>query len=458
MFEDLNLQPPIVAALSAMGIKTPTEVQSKVLASALANTDLQISAETGSGKTLAYLIPLMQKMTRHISKAQLGSRALILLPTRELAQQTFKQCDRIANYTKATSVLIIGGQESRYQASLLRRDPDVIVATPGRLIEHLNKGSALLENIEVLVLDEADRMLDMGFRDAVMDIIERCNQQRQTLLLSATLNHRGVGQIAKQVLNNPDIHHIADAQTKHENIQQKLVLSDNAEHKRRQLLWLLSNWQFDKAIVFANKRRHVTEIFEWLRSKDFRVNELHGEIRQDNRKRIMSMFNQGHFNVLVATDVAARGLDIAGVDLVVNFDMAHSGDEYVHRIGRTGRAGKQGSAVSLIADYEWNLTAGIQRYLHQQFAPFVIPGLEGKYKGPKKTNRSGKAVVKKTHKGKGKTLSKKTQIDAEAKPEKIRHSDKKNIGKRRKPSAANKALSNAEKAGLAPPKRQIPTD
>ena len=430
--------------------------------------DVQVSSETGSGKTLAYLLPLMDRFSER-TKKNAGSRALILLPTRELAQQTFKECQRLAQHTGIKAVLVIGGQESRYQASLLRRDPEIIVATPGRLIEHLNLGSALIDEIEFLVLDEADRMLDMGFRDDVLSIVQRANTERQTVLLSATMTHKGVTHVAKQVLKEPKVFNIANAQTKHDHITQKMVLADGPEHKQKQLLWLLQNETFDKAVVFANKRSHVKEIHQWLHRQDVRVDQIHGEISQDDRKRVMSRFAQGRVNVLVATDVAARGLDIKGVDLVVNVDMAHSGDEYVHRIGRTGRAGNDGLAVSLVTDYEWNLSAGIQRYLRQSFEIFVIPGLVSKYKGPKKVKSSGKAVSKKSKKAAGsksaasKKLSKKKKLamserkqKVEPDPKKARHRVKKSIGKRRSAAGleTDSKIDDSTKAGLSPPKRK----
>jgi len=448
MFAGCELHPQLIKALESRGFTDPTEVQKQVVAKALKGSDLQISAETGSGKTIAYLVPLINRLM-HPATPKTGSRALILLPTRELAQQIFKECTQLADFTKTTSVLVTGGQEMRYQAALLRRDPDIIVATPGRLIEHLGRKNADLHDIELLILDEADRMLDMGFFDDVSAIIAQCNnKKRQTMLLSATLNHRGVSAAAREILENAVVVDIAGAQTPHENIEQKLILSDDAGHKRKQLLWLLRNLEYDKAVVFANKRTQVSDLHSFLRKSDIRCNELHGEIPQDERKHIMSQFKQGNFNVLVATDVAARGLDIKGLELVINFDMAHSGDEYVHRIGRTGRAGEQGTAISLIADYEWNLVAGIQRYLQQRFSQDLIPGLEGKYKGPKKLKKSGKAAGKKSKKDTNRQSQAKTQ-------NKSRHRDRKNVGKRRSSSESSQEnIPSAQRTGMAPPKRK----
>ena len=447
-FSDYALHPHLLKTLEILGYKEPTEVQQQVLAEALGGKDLQVSAETGSGKTLAYLIPLFHRLLEPTAP-ETGSRALILLPTRELAQQIFKECGRLERFTKTRSVLVTGGQEMRYQASLLRRDPDIIVATPGRLIEHLARKNANLGDIELLILDEADRMLDMGFRVDVNAIIDQCNSKRQTMLLSATLNHNGVSAVAKDILDGPLVLDMAGAQTPHEDIEQKIILSDDFGHKCKQLIWLLGNLVFDKAVVFCNKRTNVSELNSFLRKNDIRCNELHGEIPQDERKHIMSQFKQGNFNVLIATDVAARGLDIKGLQLVINFDMAQSGDEYVHRIGRTGRGGEKGTAISLIADIEWNLAAGIQRYLRQEFSQDSIKGLEGKYKGPKKLKKSGKAAGKKQKKssaGPGKAKSQ----------GKVRHRDRKNIGKRRSSNEANASenISNAQRSGLAPPTRK----
>jgi ATP-dependent RNA helicase SrmB len=446
-FTDLSIDASLIKALGAANIEEPTDVQKLVIPEALSQKDVQVSAETGSGKTLAYLLPLLHKIKTGDFR-QSGSNALILLPTRELAQQTFKECNKLTDFTKARSVLIIGGQESGYQASLLRKDPDVIIATPGRLLEHINRRSAQLDDIQTLVIDEADRMLDMGFRDEVLEIISHCTHNgRQTLLLSATLNHRGVKHIASEILNQPKVLDIANAQTRHTQITQRMLLSDDSNHKQKQLIWLLSQGDFDKALVFANKRLHVSNLNQWLQNQGINAQELHGEIPQDERKHIMSRFNQGHFNVLVATDVAARGLDIDGVELVVNFDMAHSGDEYVHRIGRTGRAGKEGTAISLIADYEWNLAAGIQRYLKQSFEPMVIPGLTGKYKGPKKVKSSGKAA--------GTKAKKKGSASVKSDKKKSRHRNAKNVGKGRKSSGKSgwDTMSDAAKSGMLPPKR-----
>ena len=445
-FESMPLHLRLQQALERLNLSEPTEVQSTVIPLALEGKDLQVSAETGSGKTLAYLLPLLNQM-KQPAKASLGSRSLILVPTRELAQQVFKISDKLCKFTGHKVALVIGGQETRYQASLLRRDPELVVATPGRLLEHISRGSAELSNVEFLVLDEADRMLDMGFRDDVMSILKGITGKSQTVLLSATLNHSGVSKIAREILKDPQIVDLAKGYYGHQNITQQLILSDGTEHKRSQLLWLLENVKHEKTIVFCNKRADVTELKNWLRYKKKMVDELHGEIRQDDRKSVMRAFSQGAFNILVASDVAARGLDIEGVDLIVNFDVPHGGDDYVHRIGRTGRAGNSGLAITFVTASEWNLSISIQRFVGAKFERFEIPQMRAKYSGPKKTKSSGKAAG---------TKGKKRSKDKAPVTKKKRLRDKKAVGKPRRAATKKRTkMSDDEKSGIAPPKRVL---
>lgn len=297
-FTQLPLKPRLQKALSALELSTPTQVQSAAIPHALQNKDLLVSAATGSGKTLAFLLPLIDRLlvppTTNVS-----SRGLILVPTRELAQQVFKVCERVCGGTGLKSVLLTGGQETRYQAALLRRDPDIIVATPGRLLEHLRRGAAVLSDIEMVVLDEADRMLDMGFRDDVQSILKLTPDSRQTLLLSATLGHSGVIRIAAEVLREPvtidqTLQSFSDGQ-----ISQKMLLSDDRQHKQNQLLWLLGNIEHRKTIVFCNTRSGTEQLRSWLAYKDQVAVSLHGEIRQDDRKQVIQRFTHGAAHILV---------------------------------------------------------------------------------------------------------------------------------------------------------------
>ncbi len=455
LFSEIDLHPRLVAALETRKLTKATEIQEKVIPLIRSGSDVLVDAETGSGKTLAYLLPLFQKLMD--LQGPHTSAALILVPTRELAHQVHKICEQYADATHTQSVTITGGQEFRFQAALLRKEPEILVATPGRLKELLESEQANLEDINYLVLDEADRMLDMGFRDDVMQIIEACPKQRQTILLSATLKHSGVSTFAKEILKEPEKVGLSASRAVQESIQHQIVLSDDQEHKLKLVHSILAEQGKDtehskgKVLIFANKRLRVDKICELL-GADFRVNKLHGEMTQDERNRVMSLYRTGAVEILVATDLASRGLDVEDVTLVINFDMAHSGNDYIHRVGRTGRAGNQGRAISLIAAYEWNLSESIQRYLNSKFEKVNIKGLKGKFKGPKKVSK------KKTKAKKAAALAKKSESKHPIygtyteKPEKtkvkVRKRDQKNIGKRRKPSG-DKVIGD----GSAPLKR-----
>jgi superfamily II DNA/RNA helicase len=277
-----------------------------------------------------------------------------------------------------------------------------------------------------LILDEADRMLEMGLSEDVMAIAKTCRTERQTLLFSATLEPQGIRHLIKQVVLG-DAEEIVVNEVAN-SIEQQMILADDVKHKEKLLIALLEKSPFEKVVIFTNTKAKAVQLDNVLRYNKYKVSALHGDITQDQRRISLDFFRQGKTQVLVATDVAARGLDIPGVDLVINFDMAQSGDDYLHRIGRTGRADAEGRAVSFVAANDWNLTKGIERYLDTSFALISIPGLLGHYKGPDKLKSSGKAVGTKK-----KTDDKKSAADKEVKV-KVRTKDKKNIGKRRAPS------------------------
>jgi superfamily II DNA/RNA helicase len=431
---------------------------------ALSGKDIQASAETGSGKTAAYLLPIQHHMLQK-SEPNTATRALILLPTRELSQQVEKHCRDLAAFTQLQSCLIVGGTSYKEQQALIRKNPEFIIGTPGRIREHVEKKSIELKDLEFLVLDEADRMLDMGFRDEVMTIVRACPSKRQTFLLSATLEHEGIGRIAEEILQDPQVVAIGTHREKHSNIEQQIILADDPKHKNQLANYLIANSEFDKALVFTNTREQAQNLADFLQSQrdrhqnaeslwtkagksKMKVACLHGEMSQDDRKRVMHWFRIGVVRVLVATDLAARGLDVKGVDLVLNYGMARSGDDHVHRIGRTGRAGETGLAISLIAPQEWNLMCSIERYLGVKFEHRQIKGMEARFQGPTK---KAKKADKKPAKTKVKVIPKAEQ----------RHSFKKNIGKRRKPSADKVATTAATAAvvpevaaGMAPLKRK----
>lgn len=389
MFSDLLLDQRLLKSVDKMGFEKPTPVQEQAIPLALEGKDLLVNAATGSGKTAAFLLPILQRMITQPG-AKAGTRALVMVPTRELARQIGKECEKLASYCGIKVGVITGGQEFKLQRALLRKDPEILIATPGRTLELVKEGSTLFSNLEVLVLDEADRLFEMGFIDDMLAIIATCNAARQTMLLSATLP-AGVRRLL-QVLNAPARVMVNSAREQHEAIRQQYVLADDDKHKEKLLLWLLENETFERALVFCNTRDQATHLCGVMRYRDQRAGYLHGEVKQDVRNSTITAFREGKIKVLIASDVASRGLDVKGIDLVINFDMARKGDDYVHRIGRTGRAGEQGLAVALIGPMEWNLKASIERYLNVELEYRKVKEFPGTYKGPKKLKSSGKAA------------------------------------------------------------------
>jgi superfamily II DNA/RNA helicase len=423
-FSDLSLAESLLRAVRKLGFEQPTPVQQQAIPAALEHKDLLVSAETGSGKTAAFLLPALHHLLT-LSSRKPGTRALILAPTRELAQQIFKQCQQLIEFTDLTVGIITGGDDFRLQQNMLRRNTELVIATPGRVLELMEQEIPNFSNLEILILDEADRMLDMGFSEEVLTISNSCNTERQTLLFSATLTHFGVIKMADKILKDHKVIALNTLHDGHRNIEQQIVVADDNEHKQKLLAWLLLNETYDKALVFTNSRIQADLLRGPLRGQKLRVGVLHGEMDQKDRNRMMQLFREGEVKVMVATDLAARGLDIKGINLVINFDVPRNGINYIHRIGRTGRVDELGLTIALVKSTEWNLMSGIERFLKQKFKRRTIKELEGKYKGPKKIKASGKATGIKNKIEPKKVAAEKV---------KIRHRDKKNVGKRRIPT------------------------
>lgn len=416
MFAEIPFDRSLRLGMDGLEFAEPTPVQNAVVPVALTGRDIQVTAETGSGKTLAYLIPLAQKILEREDKQSEGTLALVLVPTRELARQVLKQTRYLLTKTKLTAAGITGGADFKYQKALLRKDPEIVVATPGRWLEHCRKGSVKLDFLQTLVLDEADRMLDLGFREDVITIAQQCSNKRQTLMLSATPGHGGVKQIAHTLLENPERITLVEPRQPHSAIAHRLVLADSVAHKDKLLAALLDRTPFRRALVFANKRTTAARLSKVLRAESVRCGALHGEMSTEERTHVMHQFHGDKIDVLCASDVAARGLDVKGVDIVVNYDIPYSGDDYLHRTGRTGRAGASGIAVSLLVATEWNLMISIQRYLGLEFERQALAGLKAKYDGPKKQKSDGRAAGTKKKKTKPATTRKKAAGKSAKKP------------------------------------------
>ncbi|TBU98171.1 DEAD/DEAH box helicase [Stutzerimonas kirkiae] len=439
MFDQFALHERLLKAVAELGFTEPTPVQVAAIPPAIEGRDLRVIAQTGSGKTAAFVLPLLNRLIGD-AQPRVDVRALILLPTRELAQQTLKEVERFAQFTFIKSGIVTGGEDFKVQAAMLRKVPDILIGTPGRLIEHLNAGTLVLGDVEVVVLDEADRMLDMGFAEDVQRLVTACGDSHQTLLFSATSGGAGLRDMVAQVLKEPLHLKLNLVSELSEGVRQQIITADDPAHKERLVHWLLANEPYQKAVIFTNTRAQADRLYGRLVASEVKAFILHGEKDQKERKLAIERLKQGGVKVLVATDVAARGLDIDGLDLVVNFDMPRSGDEYVHRIGRTGRAGGEGLAISLVCHNDWNLMSSIERYLKQRFERRVVKGLKGNYQGPKNLKASGKAAGSKKKKDDKKTPDKKAKPAA------------------RRPHAGKPQASQVvSEDGMAPLRRKKPT-
>ena len=445
MFAQFALHERLLKAVAELKFVEPTPVQAAAIPPALEGRDLRVTAQTGSGKTAAFVLPLLNRLMGP-SQQRVTIRALILLPTRELAQQTLKEVERFSQFTFIKSGMITGGEDFKVQAAMLRKVPDILIGTPGRMLEQLNAGNLKLNDVEVLILDEADRMLDMGFAEDVQRLAGECCNRQQTMLFSATTGGAGLREMVGSVLRDPLHLQLNSVSQLNEGTRQQIITADHNHHKERLVDWLLANETYDKAIIFTNTKVQADRLYGKLVAAEYKVFVLHGDKDQKDRKLAIDRMKQGGAKILVATDVAARGLDVDGLDLVINFDMPRSGDDYVHRIGRTGRAGNEGLAISLICHNDWNLMSSIERYLKQRFERRNIKDIKGIYQGPKNLKASGKAVGPKKKKTDAKTDKKGAAKKATAKPNKRKTSD------RPKPDAP--ALSSSD--GLAPLKRKMP--
>ena len=395
-FESLGLCPPLLRALSDSGYENATPVQQQAIPLALTGSDLIVSAQTGSGKTAAFLLPALQRFEQDKDKLkdigprkQHGPRLLILTPTRELARQVTQAAQTYARHLPGVrTVAILGGTPYGQQQRMLSRPYDILVATPGRLIDLLGQNLIHLGQTQTLVLDEADRMLDMGFIDDVENIVGRLPQERQTLLFSATVEGDLAG-LAQRILRNPQHVRLNSVRESHDHIEQRVYFSDDIEHKKALLTSLLAAQDVDQAIIFTSTRVDADQLAEEIASWDIACSALHGDMRQSARNRTLENMHKRKTKVLVATDVAARGLDVAGISHVINFDLPRGVEDYVHRIGRTGRGGRKGVAISLVSARDRGLLARIGQYTGQHIPASTIAGLEPRSKAARPDNGRG---------------------------------------------------------------------
>ena len=388
-FVDLNLDKNILSALKAAGYEEPTPIQVQSIPAALADRDIMASAQTGSGKTAAFLLPSLQKIIKRSEQPGKGPRVLVLTPTRELAQQVEKNAQLYAQNMKwVRTVTLVGGSSFGQQIKALSHPIDIVVATPGRLMDHMRSGRIDFDRLEVLVLDEADRMLDMGFIDDIETIVAATPESRQTLLFSATWDG-AVGKLARKLTKNPEVIEIerAEAQGK---IEEQLLYCDDKNHKNRLLDHILRDANMNQCVIFTATKAMTEQLADELYEKGFAANCLHGDMPQGWRNRTLMDVRKGRCKILVATDVAARGIDVPTITHVINYDLPKQAEDYVHRIGRTGRAGRTGIAVSFADAKEYMMVHKIERYINRKLPEIVIEGMEPTRKRNKNAERKPK--------------------------------------------------------------------
>ena len=379
-FESLGLNPSILKAVVDSGYTEATPIQTEAIPLILAGHDLLASAQTGTGKTAAFILPALEKLNAPSPSTARGPRILVLTPTRELALQVTAAAEKYSKQMRRVKVVsVLGGMPYPVQNKLLSQPYDILVATPGRLIDHIERGRIEFGRLEMLILDEADRMLDMGFFEDVERIASATPATRQTVMFSATFEGN-IARLATELLKTPKRIEIAHQQAKHENITQHMHFVDDLAHKNRVLTHIINDVDINQAIIFTATKRDADSIADDLQAAGHKVAALHGDMHQGARNRTITQMRHGNIRLLVATDVAARGLDVPGITHVINYDLPKNPEDYVHRIGRTGRAGATGIAVSLASPRDAMQLKRIERFTGQLIPVQVIEGLEPRLK------------------------------------------------------------------------------
>lgn len=426
-FSELDLDSQLIDALNDMGYERPTVIQAEAIPAALDGRDLMGSAPTGTGKTAAYLIPAIQHLIDFPRRKPGAPRILILTPTRELAMQVAEHAKQLAAHSHLDIATITGGVAYMNHAEVFSSNQDIVVATTGRLLQYIKEENFDCRAVEMLILDEADRMLDMGFAPDIEQIAAETRWRKQTLLFTATMEGELLYDFAKRLLEDPVEIDAEPSRRERKKITQYYYYADNLEHKTQLLCHLLKQEDVTRSIVFVRKKERLHELVRWIREADLRCIYLEGDMPQTKRNQAVEKLKTGVVDILVATDVAARGLDIADISHVFNYDLPLTADIYLHRIGRTGRAGKKGTALSLVESHDLLLLDKIGRYTKEPIKRRVVDSLRPTSHMPNID------MLKKAQKSKKHHDKKSEQKQKEKPKEKVRLRDKKNIGKRRKP-------------------------
>ena len=453
-FEALELDQHLLNTLAEMGHTRPTSIQSLAIPVAMDEQDIMASAPTGTGKTLAFLLPAVQRLIDFPRRKGGSARVLVLTPTRELAVQISEVAQQLTKKTELVVGNIIGGISYEEQEDVIMANVDIVIATPGRLMEYIDAEAFDCREVETLVLDEADRMLDMGFIDTMDRIAGETRWRKHTSLFSATLEGKGLREFSRDILTNPAQLAAEVSRRESGKIMQWVHLADSPGHKLQLLAAILQqapiheSEQELKMIVFVKTRDRLTELVAQLAELQIPCNYLRGEMDQEKRNESLRQFKEGKINILIATDVAARGIDVPDITHVINYDLPRSADIYVHRIGRTARGGKKGTAISLIEAHDVDILAKIERYTDQVLKRRIFKGLRPENKEAKVSLRKTKKPV--TKKGKAREMELKEQQKEKRKKKKEdmgkqRHRKLKSKGKPDfAAKAAKKAAANEE--------------
>ncbi len=371
-FKELGLTDTLLAGIDSMGFKQATPVQEQVIQPILAGRDIIASAQTGTGKTGAFLLPIIHKLiTEPHDENKIN--ALIIVPTRELAIQIADNMEGLGYFTNVSCIAVYGGGDGNSfttEKTALTSGVDMVVCTPGRMIAHLNMGYVNLKEVKYLVLDEADRMLDMGFQDELMKIISFLAPERQNLLFSATMPHK-MRELARKLLNEPVEINIAVSKPPEQIVQKAFVVFEN--QKAPLIKYLLKLKDYTRVIIFCSKKQNVKLLAAELKRARFKVEEIHSDLQQDQREKVMQDFRNKNLTILVATDILSRGIDIDEIELVINYDVPNDGEDYIHRIGRTARAQSQGTAYTFISPTEQRKFATIETLLEKEVEKAEVP-------------------------------------------------------------------------------------
>jgi ATP-dependent RNA helicase RhlE len=372
-FSALALDKVLIDAVKALGYESPTPIQQQAIPAILAGKDIMAGAQTGTGKTAAFALPILQQLIKY-TEASRPIRALVLTPTRELAQQVYKSFVRYAENTALNVAVAYGGVSINPQISAIEKGVDILVATPGRLLDHIAKGSIDLSQLQTIVFDEADRMLDMGFKDEINRILVRLPGKRQTLLFSATFDD-AIFKLSKSLLNEPLLIEVSERNAAAAQVEQ-LIYTVDRDRKRELTSFLIGSKNWQQVLIFTRTKQTADALAKEMCKDGIQTDSIHGDKSQGARERALAEFKQGKIRALVATDVAARGIDIIDLKYVINYELPYVAEDYIHRIGRTGRAGNAGLAISLVSPNEKSLLEAVEKVLDIVLLQQWLPGYE----------------------------------------------------------------------------------